>query len=208
MRLLVVDDHEIVFQGLQGLFKQDSAVQLELALEADSALTRLEQNPYHVVILDLQLSTTNSLELLKTLKERWPRQAVLIYTMFPEEVYAIRCMRLGADAYINKSSSPSELLKAVKQLANGHKYITPAVAERMAWLLNSGTKVPEVDDLSDREFQVLVMLASGLSVKEIAERLELSDKTISTYRARLLEKLNLQSNVDIVRFAIRNGLIY
>ncbi len=208
MRVLVVDDHELIIQGVIGLLKTDSSVQIDFALDAEAALTKLEQNPYNVVILDLQLADTTSLELLKTLKERWPRLAVLIYTMFSEESFAIRCMRLGADAYINKSDPSSELLKAVKQIAKGHKYITPAVAERMAWLLNSGTKVPELEDLSDREFQVLVMLASGYSVKEISERLELSDKTISTYRARLLEKLGLESNVDIVRFAIHKGLIY
>lgn len=165
-----------------------------------------EQN-WDVVILDLSLGGRNGLDALKELKQLRPRLPVLILTMHSEEQYARRAFRAGASGFITKDSPRTELVKAINRVAEGGRYVSPELADQLVVDLQRGTAGLPHEDLSDREFEVLRLIASGKTVREIAEILSLSDKTVSTYRARLLEKMGMKSNAEITRYAIQERLV-
>ena len=208
-RILIVDDHEIVRDGLKqiltahakdNVFGEASTYQeaLQLVLEED----------WDVVILDLSLGGRNGLEVLKEVKHIRPRLPVLILSMHSEEQYARRAFRAGAAGYITKDSPRNDLAKAVVKVAEGGKYVSSGLTEELILELSKAIQHPPHQLLSDREFEVMRLIASGKTVGEIAEVLSLSDKTISTYRARVLEKMGMKTNAELTHYAIQNGLVY
>jgi two-component system, NarL family, invasion response regulator UvrY len=208
IRLLVADDHAIVRRGLHQIVAE--APGLEVAGEAATAeevLARVEERSWDVVVLDLSLPGGNGLDLLAEVKRRRPDLPVLILTVHSEEQYAVRALRAGAAGYLTKESAPEQLVEAVRKVVRGGRYVSPAVAERLAFNLGRDPDRPPHEALSDREYQVLRRVASGKTVSEVAAELSLSVKTVSTYRARILEKMGMKSNAELTHYAIKNGLV-
>ncbi len=208
IHVLVVDDHSIFREGLRQILAETPDIRV--AGEASGgrdALTRVAENTWDVVIMDLSMPEGSGLETLAQLRAISPGLPVLILSMYPEDQYAIRVLKTGAAGYLSKDAAPDSLVDAIRKVASGGKYVSPAVAERLAAEIGSGIKRLPHEDLSDREFQVLRLIASGKTVSEIADKLSLSVKTISTYRARLLEKMNMKSNAELTRYAILNHLV-
>jgi two-component system invasion response regulator UvrY len=205
-RILIVDDHEVVRAGVTRIIEQPGIVFGEAA-NAAQALQRVREEDWDLAILDLSLGDLGGMELLKELKQTCPKLPILILSMHSEEQYARRAFKAGAAGYITKDSSREELVKAVNKVIEGGRYVNPATAERLALDLDKGSSDPLHHLLSDREFEVLRLIASGKSVGEIAALLELSDKTVSTYRARILEKMGMKTNAEIIHYAIRNNLV-
>jgi DNA-binding NarL/FixJ family response regulator len=208
IRLLVADDHEIVRRGLRQIVAeaQDLTVAGEAAT-AEEVLLRVGERSWDAVILDLSLPGGNGLDLLAEVKRRRPDLPVLILTIHSEEQYAIRALRAGAAGYLTKESAPEQLVEAVRKVVRGGKYVSPAVAERLAYNLGRDPDRPLHETLSDREYEVLRMVASGQTVSEVAEALALSVKTVSTYRTRILEKMGMKTNAELTHYAIKNRLV-
>jgi DNA-binding NarL/FixJ family response regulator len=207
-RLLIADDHEIVRRGLVQILEADSAEwRIEEVASGQEVLERISAEEYDLLILDISLPGLTGLEVLKEVRRRRPELPVLMLTMHPEEQYAIRSLRAGAAGYLTKDADPQEMIAAIRKVAAGGRFIRTSLAERLAHHLEEGMIGDSVNGLSDREFQVMLMLARGMRVKQIAEELGLSDKTVSTYRARILRKMGLTENADLTRFALVHGLI-
>ena len=208
VRLLIADDHAVVRQGIRQILAD--APELEIVAEASNGLEALElmrSTGVDVVILDLSMPGLSGLETVKKIKQDCPRVPILVLSMHPEEQYAVRVMRSGAAGYLTKDSAPEELVAAVRSIAHGHKYVTSTLAEQLALELERGSDRPPHEALSDREYQVMLLMAEGLRGQDIAERLTLSVKTVSTYRARLLHKMNMSTNAELIRYALREGLV-
>ena len=207
-RILLIDDHAVVRDGVKRIFdEQPGEVDFGEANTADEAIKLAHQQDWELAVLDLSLGDQSGLELLKELKQIRPHLPVLILSMHSEEQYARRAFKAGASGYITKDSSTSDLTKAINSVASGGRYITPQLAERLVFNMGRQTEGPPHEALSDREFQVMRLIASGKTVTEIAVVLTLSDKTISTYRARLLEKMGMKTNAELTRYAIHNHLV-
>ena len=207
-RILIVDDHAVVRDGLKKIFEeQPGAHAFGEAGTFPEALKLARAETWDVAVLDLSLGNRSGLELLRELKELSPRLPVLILSMHSEEQYARRAFRAGASGYVTKDSPRAELVKAVNKVVKGGKYISPALAEKLVVDLERGTDRPPHETLSDREFEVMRLIASGKTVGEIALLLSLSARTISTYRARLLEKMGMKNNAEITHYAIQQGLV-
>ena len=208
LRFLLADDHSVVRQGvkqiLTGAFTQ--AVFGE-AKNAQELLKLVGKETWDIVVLDLNMPGGNGLEALKQIKHTHPQLPVLILSMYPEDQYAVRTIIAGAAGYLNKESAPEELVKAVKTLLRGGEYISGSVADELVLHARHEDDQPLHKHLSDREFQVLCLIASGKEVKEISNELSLSAKTISTYRARLLIKMNMDTNAELTNYAIKNSLV-
>lgn len=210
MRVLIVDDHAIFRQGIRQILA--STVSPSAVGEAGTAVEAVqvlrEQGPWDLAILDVSLPDRNGIELLKRFKDEAPRLPVIILSMYAEDQYAVRALRAGAAAYLTKESAPEELAAAVRKVVAGGKYITASLAERLAAALDhgSGAETPH-EGLSDREYQVFTLIASGKTVSQIADDLNLSVKTISTYRARILEKMGMQHNAELTHYAVKHGLV-
>jgi DNA-binding NarL/FixJ family response regulator len=206
-RILIVDDHEVVRDGVKRIFEeQPKTTAFGDASTPSEALQLIAEHDWDIVVLDLSLGSRSGLDLLKQLKQARPRIPVLILSMHSEEQYARRAFRAGAAGYITKDSSRAELSKAIDKVIKGGRYVSPLVAEKLVAILEKGADAAPHDALSDREFQVMDLIASGKTVSEIAELLTLSDKTISTYRARILEKMGMKTNAELTRYAIQNRL--
>jgi two-component system invasion response regulator UvrY len=207
-RILIIDDHEVVRDGVKRIFdEQPDTVVFGEASTRLEACHLVRQQDWDLAVLDLSLGSQSGLEVLKELKELRPRLPVLILSMHSEEQYARRAFKAGASGYITKDSPRIELARAINKVAAGGKYITSTLAEQLAFDLGRDPDRPPHETLSDREFQVMILIASGKTVTEIAELLSLSDKTISTYRARLLEKMGMKTNAVLTRYAIQNKLV-
>ncbi|MBC8031555.1 MAG: response regulator transcription factor [Pyrinomonadaceae bacterium] len=207
-RILIIDDYAVVRDGVKKIFdEQPNAVVFGEASTASEALQLVRDQNWDLAVLDLSLGNQSGLDVLKEFKQIRPRLPVLILSMHSEEEYARRAFKAGASGYITKDSSSAELAKAVNKVAAGGRYITSALAERLVFDLGRKSDLPPHKSLSDREFEVMRLIASGQTVTEIAELLSLSDKTISTYRARLLEKMGMKTNAELTRYAIRNKLV-
>ena len=208
MHVLVADDHAIVREGLKQIIKRmDEVSVVEEAQDGHEALNKIEQNKYDLVILDISMPGLSGLDVLKTMKDRNEKTRVLILSVHPQEQYAIRALKMGASGYLCKDSIYEELALAIKKIAAGGKYISAVLAEKIAFgPSNDLDKLPH-EGLSEREFQIMCMLAKGRSVKEIAGELFISDKTVSTYRMRLLEKMGMKNNAELTHYAINNDLI-
>ena len=208
IKILIVDDHEVVRDGVKKIFeKQPGAAAFGEAGTAQEALSLAREEEWDVAVLDLSLGGRNGLEVLKELKQIRPRLPVLILSMHSEEQYARRAFRAGAAGYVTKGSSRTELAKAVDKVMKGGKYVTPALAEKLVVSLDRNSQLTRHETLSDREFEVMRLIASGKTVGEIAEMLSLSNKTISTYRARILEKMEMKTNAELTYYAIHNHLV-
>ena len=208
IKIIIVDDHAVVRKGLKQIF--DETVDIAVVDEAGSGnelIDKIRHTKYDVVLLDISMPGKDGLDTLKDIKNIRPELPVLIFTVYPEDQYAVRVLRAGASGYINKESEPEELIDAIRKIARGRKYISPFLAELLATNLEAGSETPLHDNLSDREFQVMCKIASGKKVTQIAQELSLSINTISTYRNRILEKMNLKSNTEITHYAIKNNLV-
>jgi two-component system, NarL family, invasion response regulator UvrY len=205
-RVLLVDDHEIVRKGLRAILDDRFAgIEVAEAGSGDQALAALTQ-PFDAVILDLSMPGRSGIDLLAEIKHRYPKLPVLIMSLHSEEQFAVRALRAGASGYLTKSAAPEQLISAFERIVRGGRYISETVAERLA--AAAGGEVGALHDrLSQREFEVMRGIASGESVGEIAERMHLSAKTVSTYRARLLDKMGMATNSDLTRYALQNGLV-
>jgi two-component system invasion response regulator UvrY len=205
LKILTVDDHEVVRRGLRDMFTKESATFGEARSGAE-ALALIKKQQWDIAVLDISLGGRSGLEVLADLKQLRPRLPVLILSMHAEEQYAVRAFKSGASGYINKASSGEELRRAILKIIRGGQYIGPALAEKIVLQLSQAGEVPH-ECLSNREFEVLCSIASGKTVTEIAAKLCLSNKTISTYRRRILDKMDMRTNAELTHYAIRNHLI-
>ncbi|HNP23251.1 MAG TPA: response regulator transcription factor [Panacibacter sp.] len=208
LRILIADDHIVVRRGLkQILFDEFPTAQIEEAGDAEELLKKLFKAEFDLVISDLSMPGRSGLDSLQQIKQSYPKLPVLILSVHSEEHYALRVLKSGGSGYLNKDSAPEELVKAVRQVLMGKKYITASVAEKLAASFDkSSDKLPH-EVLSDREFEVFKLIASGKSITDIAGTLSLSITTISTYRARIMEKMNLHTNADLTLYAVENKII-
>jgi two-component system, NarL family, invasion response regulator UvrY len=205
-RVLLVDDHDVVRKGIRAILEDRfAAIAICEASNGDEALAALTA-PFDAVVLDLSMPGRSGIDLLTEIKHRHPKLPVLIMSLHGEEQFAVRALRAGAAGYLTKSAASEQLIAAFERIVRGGRYISEALAERLAVSAGGGTDAPH-DRLSDREFEVMRGIASGESVSEIADRIHLSVKTISTYRARLLDKMGMTTNAELTRYAIQNGLV-
>ena len=208
IHILIVDDHAVVRDGVKRLSdEQLGAAVFGEASTAQEALQLVREAHWDVVVLDISLGERNGLEVLKELKQLRPRLPVLILSMHAEDQYARRAFRAGAAGYITKDSSRAELVTALNKVLHGGKYVSPMLAEQLVVDMKRGQSQPLHEALSDRELEVMSLIASGKTVSQIAELLSLSDKTISTYRARILEKMHMKTNAELTHYAIQNKLV-
>ncbi len=208
IRVLIADDHPIVREGLKQILSETTdIIVVDEATNGHEVLKYAWSNTYDVVLLDISMPGRDGLEVLRELKHQKPKLPVLILSMYPEEHYAIRVLRGGASGYLTKSSAPDELISAIRKVSTGRKYISSSLAERLTYELDRDADHPVHEALSDREYQVMHMIASGKTIKEIADELFLSVKTVSTYRSRILEKMNMKNNAEIVLYAVQNKLV-
>jgi DNA-binding NarL/FixJ family response regulator len=208
IRIFIADDHPIVRQGLRRIVEEDPG--MAIAGEAGDAATlvaALQSTATDLVLLDVSMPGSPFLETLKELRTRHPTVRVLALSVHPEDQWAVRALRAGASGYLTKDHSPDQLLEAIRRVYRGGKYVSPTLAERLAEQLDGGAERAPHELLSDREFEVMRRLGNGLTITQIASELALSAKTVSTYRARILEKMAVESNADLVRYAARYGLI-
>jgi two-component system invasion response regulator UvrY len=208
IRIAIADDHAVVRKGLRQILSEapDLVVAGEAA-SADELMRLLRSRPVDVLVLDLMLGTRSGIDLLKHVKSEFPRLPVLILSMHAEDLFAVRALRAGAAGYVQKDGAPEELLTAVQRIAAGRTYVSPAMAERIAAdVVRGGSETLPHERLSDREFEVFRLLGSGNTVTEIARNLNLSVKTVSAHRTRILEKTGLQNNAEIVQYVISHRL--
>jgi two-component system invasion response regulator UvrY len=208
MDILIVDDHPVVRKGLKQILEAEfDPANIGEAEDSRQALELVRSQPWDVVILDISIPPRSGLDILGEIKAERPKLPVLILSIHPEDQYAVRALRAGASGYLTKECAPKELVNAVGMILKGGKYISSSLAEKLADRLSPDAQLPLHERLSDREFQVLCLIASGKTTSEIAAELFLSVKTIGTFRARILEKMGMKSNAELARYAIKNGLI-
>jgi two-component system invasion response regulator UvrY len=208
IRVLVVDDHPIVRAGLRRIAEDDRGMTVTAeATNGDAALVALRQHPADVVLLDVSMPGSPFTETLRRLREEHPSVRILVLSAHPEDQWAVRALRGGASGYLTKDHSPEQLLDAIRRVYRGGRYVSPTLADRLAAQLGQNFIGAPHEQLSDREFDVLRGLGAGRTVKEIAGALGLSPKTVSTYRTRLMEKMQFANNADLVRYSAEQGLI-
>jgi two-component system, NarL family, invasion response regulator UvrY len=208
IRVLIADDHAILRRGLiEILMRELKDPVCGEAEDAQQVLAQVRSHDWDLVILDLSMPGRSGIDVLTDLKLARPKLPVLVLSMHPEDQYGKRVLKAGASGYMNKNTAPEELIKAIRKVLSGGRYVSAALAEKLALDLNEDHVRPPHDNLSDREFEVLRMIASGKTVTQIAEELHLSVATISTYRARILEKMNMTTTAELMRYAFQNHLV-
>jgi len=207
MRILIADDHAIVRKGLKQLLLEQypSAIIGETG-DAEELIAKVVEQEWDVVVCDMSMPGRSGLEALQQIREISPKLPVLIMSMYPEDQYALRVLKAGGAGYLGKETVHDDLVKAIETVKIGRKFITPSIAEKLANALDSDSSHPLHEDLSNREFDVFKLLANGKSVSEIASQLALSTTTVSTYRARILGKMNMRTNAELTRYAMENNL--
>lgn len=207
IRVLIADDHAIVRQGLRAILADTE--DMSVAGEAENGVRALQMargGDYDVVLMDVNMPDRNGIDTLKLIRKEQPKLPVLMLSMYPEDQYAIRALKAGAAGYLSKHSAPELLVSAIRQVASGKKYISATLAEQLAEAIGEDDRPPH-ERLSDREYQTLCMIASGKTLTGIGEELNLSVKTVSVYRARLLEKMKLKNNAELTHYALKHGLV-
>jgi two-component system, NarL family, invasion response regulator UvrY len=208
LRILIADDHDIVRQGLEKILRAEYPdARIETVADGRQLMARVQESEWDLVISDLSMPSAGGLEALPRIRERQPGLPVLILTMHPEEQYALRALKAGAAGYLTKNADSAELLAATRHVLQGRRYITPSIAEQLMDNANSSSTELPHQKLSSREFEVFRLLAGGTPLIEISRSLSLTPTTVSTYRSRILQKLNLTTNADLTRYAIRHQLI-
>jgi DNA-binding NarL/FixJ family response regulator len=208
LKVLVIDDFPLIRRGVRDLLVEGfQGAKIGEAGNFHEMLDLLRRKPWDVAVMDISMPGMNGLEALKQVKQEFPDLPVLIFSMHPEEQYAIRMFKAGADGYLTKSSAPEELVKAIKKVHGGGKYVSSSLGEALASTVKPGAEKDLHELLSDREYQVLCFIGSGKTVSEIADTMNLSVTTISTYRARILEKMRMKTNAEMTRYAIEQGLV-
>ncbi|MGH9559423.1 MAG: response regulator [Bryobacteraceae bacterium] len=208
VRILVADDHPLLRDGIKRVLSREP--DLHVAGEAETSeqvLERLGEKTWDVVILDLSMPGRGGIEVLREIRKLHPTLPVLVLSMHSEDQYAVRAIKAGASGYLSKDHAGEEVVRAIRKVLTGKKYVSAALAEMLASALDADSRRPAHEALSDREFQVLCRIASGKTVSQIAAEISLSVKTVSTYRARVLEKMNMRSNAELTRYAIQTGLV-
>jgi len=208
IKVCVIDDHAVVREGLKRIISENPGMAVTAeAGDGFDAMKVLQKEPCDVVLLDITMPNKSGLDVLKEIHAESPRLPVLVLSVHSEDQYAVRVLRAGAAGYLTKESAPAKLVQAIRKVVRGGKYVSPTLAEKLVYDLNADTSRAPHEVLSDREYQVLCMIASGKTVTMIAAELLLSVKTVSTYRVRLLEKLNMKNNAELTRYAIKEGLV-
>ncbi|UCF82290.1 MAG: response regulator transcription factor [Desulfobacteraceae bacterium] len=208
IKILIADDHAIVRGGLKQILSEISdMVVVGEAADGQEVLEKVRKYDLDLVLLDIAMPGRGGLDTLKQLKHEKPELPVLVLSMYPEEQYAVRAFKAGVSGYLTKESAPEELISAIRKVSQGGKYVSSSLAEKLAFHLEVDAERPLHEMLSDREYQVVIMIASGKTVKEIADDLSLSVKTISTNRARALKKMGMKNNAEIIYYAIKQGLV-
>lgn len=208
-KILIVDDHAIVRRGLKDLFEElDKSTVIDEAGSGDEAIDKARGTRYDLIVLDISLPQRNGLEIMEILKTEMPELKVIILSIYPEEQYAVRAMKAGASAYLNKDCPPEELLQAARKVLAGGKYISSSLAELFAFEMTGDVEKPKHSLLSNREHEVLLKIVAGQSLGEIADELNLSAKTISTYKTRILEKLNVKNSAQLAYYAVKHNLVH
>ena len=207
-RVLVADDHAVVRAGIRQFLEEDRTVkEIGEAATGTETLDQLRAKPWDIVILDIHMPDRSGLDILKHIGAVYPQTKVLIMSGLPERQYALNVLKAGASGYLAKDSAPEELLRAMRVVLQGRRYVSGTLAELLVSDLNSDSDRPAHAQLSQREFQIFCKLAAGRAVSQIAEELRLSAKTVSTYRTRVLEKMGFTTNADLTTYALRNGII-
>ncbi len=207
MRFLIADDHAIVRKGLIQLLREEfTMTEVAEVTNGNAVLEEVQKQLWDAILLDISMPGRNGIEILKQLRTNGIKTPILVISMYPEEQYAIRALKAGASGFLSKESANEELLAAVHKILSGRKYVSPSIADKLADTVGVTGELPTHELLSDREMQVLQLIASGKTVSEIAEEISLSINTISTYRTRILEKLSLHNNAELIRYALNHGL--
>ncbi|WP_396957068.1 response regulator [Nitrosomonas sp.] len=208
IKVMITDDHAIVRQGLKQILSETGDITVTGEAEAGfQAIRIIRQHDFDVMLLDISLPDRNGIEVLKQIRKERPALAVLMLSMHNENEFAIRALKAGAAGYLNKQSAPAQLVTAIRQVAAGQKFITPALAMELANAITTDVDRPPHAMLSDREYQTLCLIAAGRGLSEISEEMCLSPKTVSVYRARLMDKLRLSNNSELIRYAIKHHLV-
>jgi len=208
IKILVADDHAIVREGLKQIVADTSDIVVAgEAVDGQEVLDQVRKEDWDLILLDISMPGRSGIDTLKDLKIEKPKLPVLVLSMYPEEQYAIRALKAGAAGYLTKESAPEELIEAIRKVSRGGKYISASLAESLASHVGASAEKPPQETLSDREYQVMLMIASGKTVSEIANELSLSVKTISTNRVRALRKMGMKTNAELTYYAIRQGLV-
>ncbi|HET6996238.1 MAG TPA: response regulator transcription factor [Chitinophagaceae bacterium] len=208
LKILIADDHAVVRKGLkQILLEEYPSAQIGEVADAESLLSEIMKDDWNIVITDMNMPGRSGLDALTQIKQMAPQLPVLIMSMYPEDQYALRVLKAGASGYLGKDNIHDDIIKAIQSVQLGKKYITPAVAEKLANALGEDNRLQPHETLSDREFEVLKLLASGKAVSDIASQLSLSATTVSTYRSRIMEKMNMRTNAELTRYALEKKLI-
>jgi len=208
MKILICDDHKIVRDGLSQILQQlEEVTFIGEAGDGNEALALLKGDVYEVVLLDISLPDKNGLEVLTSIKSKWPLTNVLMLSMHPQEQYAIRALKLGASGYLTKDTASEELIIAIKKVSAGGKYISQSLAENLALHLDDDMVRQKHEVLSNREFEIMIKIANGKSLQDIGNELFISVKTVSTYRCRIMEKMGLKKNTELTRYCLENNLI-
>jgi len=207
LRVLIADDHPIVRKGIRQILEETRNVQsIDEAETGQEVLDKVKKGKFDIVLLDISMPGMNGIDTLEELKKLRPSLPVLILSMYPEEEYAVRALRAGASGYLTKKSAPDELSTAIRKIYKGERYISPILADLLASNLMDDSERPLHESLSNREFQVMRMIVEGKALKEIAGEMSLSPKTVSTFRSRILQKLNMTSNAELIQYAVKNQL--
>jgi two-component system, NarL family, invasion response regulator UvrY len=208
IRIFIADDHSVVREGVKHIFSETPDIKVAgEASNGQEVIENIGKQDYDLLLLDIAMPGRDGLEILKEIKMQKPKLPVLILSMFPEEQYALRALKSGASGYLTKDSIPNELVKAVRKVLRGGNYISSSFSEKLLTEITSDIKKPLHETLSDREFQIMRMIASGKTMNEIADELSLSSKTVYTYRARILEKMGMKNNMEMTHYATKHGLI-
>jgi two-component system, NarL family, invasion response regulator UvrY len=208
MHILITDDHAVVRRGLREILADSlEGATFSEAGNADDALRELARHSIQILVLDINMPGRSGLDLLKDVKRMYPRLPVIVLSVQSEDQYAVRCLRAGASAYINKDSAPEELAHAARKVLGGGRYVGAGLAEKLVTILDEDAERPRHELLSDRELEVMLMIASGVSLTEIGNRLHVSAKTVSTYRTRVMDKMQTRSNAELTRYAVARKLI-